>query len=91
MTTEPPASTTPAPAAAPAPTPAPDALAARNRLVIGLLLVSTFVVILNETIMGVALPSLMEGLFITAGARPWLYTVLMLFMAVVIPVTGVLF
>ncbi len=33
--------------------------AARNRLVINLLLVSAFVVILNETIMSVAIPRLM--------------------------------
>ena len=38
----------------------------RNHLVIALLLISTFVVILNETIMGVALPRLMSGLSITA-------------------------
>jgi len=44
----------------------PDAK--RNQLVIRLLLVSAFVVILNETIMGVALPHLMKDLSITATA-----------------------
>lgn len=63
---------------------------ARNRLVIGLLLVSTFVVILNETIMGVALPHLMTDLGISASAAQWLTTAFMLTMAVVIPVTGYL-
>ena len=43
---------------------------ARNKLVIGLLLVSAFVVILNETIMGVALPHLMADLGITASREP---------------------
>ena len=62
----------------------------RNRLVISLLLVSAFVVILNETIMGVALPRLMEDLGITATAGQWLTTAFMLTMAVVIPVTGFL-
>ena len=64
--------------------------AARNRLVIGLLLVSAFVVILNETIMGVALPHLMADLQITASAAQWLTTAFMLTMAVVIPITGFL-
>jgi DHA2 family lincomycin resistance protein-like MFS transporter len=63
---------------------------ARNRLVIGLLLVSAFVVILNETIMGVALPHLMADLAITASAAQWLTTAFMLTMAVVIPITGYL-
>ena len=62
----------------------------RNRLVITLLLVSTFVVILNETIMGVALPRLMSDLSITASAAQWLTSAFMLTMAVVIPITGFL-
>jgi DHA2 family lincomycin resistance protein-like MFS transporter len=66
----------------------PDA--AGTRLVISLLLVSAFVVILNETIMGVALPQLMKDLEITASAAQWLTTAFMLTMAVVIPVTGFL-
>ncbi|MBB5643229.1 MDR family MFS transporter [Cryobacterium roopkundense] len=63
---------------------------ARNRLVISLLLVSAFVVILNETIMGVAMPHLMTDLSITASAAQWLTTAFMLTMAVVIPITGFL-
>ncbi len=65
-------------------------ISARDRLVISLLLVSAFVVILNETIMGVALPRLMEDLQITATAGQWLTTAFMLTMAVVIPITGFL-
>ncbi|MBF9034992.1 DHA2 family efflux MFS transporter permease subunit [Rhodobacterales bacterium HKCCE2091] len=64
--------------------------AARNRLVIGLLLVSGFTVILNETIMGVALPRLMVAFDVTAGAAQWLTTAFLLTMAVVIPITGFL-
>ncbi|MCC3279431.1 DHA2 family efflux MFS transporter permease subunit [Arthrobacter sp. zg-Y40] len=71
-------------------TPAPDALDARTKTVIGLLLVSSFVVILNETIMSVALPRLMSDLEITAGTAQWLTTGFMLTMAVVIPATGFL-
>lgn len=62
----------------------------RDRLVISILLISTFVVILNETIMAVALPRLMADLGVTASAAQWLSTAFMLTMAVVIPVTGFL-
>jgi DHA2 family lincomycin resistance protein-like MFS transporter len=63
---------------------------ARNRLVIGLLMVSTFVVILNETIIGVAIPRFMEAFSIDEAAAQWLSTAFMLTMAVVIPITGFL-
>lgn len=63
---------------------------ARNKLVITLLLISAFVVILNETIMGVAIPRLVQDLGITVGAGQWLSTAFMLTMAVVIPITGFL-
>lgn len=62
----------------------------RNKLVINLLLVSAFVVILNETIMGVAIPHLVVDLGITEVAAQWLSTAFMLTMAVVIPITGFL-
>ena len=64
--------------------------AARNKLVIALLLVSTFVVFLNETIMSVAIPHLMADLGVTASAAQWLTTAFLLTMAVVIPITGFL-
>ncbi|MGJ8528995.1 MDR family MFS transporter [Maritalea sp.] len=63
---------------------------ARNNLVIGLLLASTFVVFLNETIMTVAIPRLMIALDATASSVQWLTTAFLLTMAVVIPVTGFL-
>ncbi|MBU4335745.1 MAG: DHA2 family efflux MFS transporter permease subunit [Actinobacteria bacterium] len=69
------------------PAPSPG-LTPRNRLAVALLLVSTFVVILNETIMGVALPRLMSDLDIDAATAQWLTTGFMLTMAVVIPVSG---
>ena len=65
-----------------------SALNSRNKLVITLLLISAFVVILNETIMGVAIPRLERDLGITANAAQWLTTAFMLTMAVVIPITG---
>jgi MFS transporter, DHA2 family, lincomycin resistance protein len=64
--------------------------AGRNRLVINLLLVATFVVILNETLMAVAIPRLMRDLSVTAGAVQWLTTAFLLTVSVVIPVTGFL-
>ena len=76
--------------AAPASIEAAEDHGARNRLVITLLLISTFVVILNETIMGVAIPHLMKDLDIDASAAQWLTTAFMLTMAVVIPITGFL-
>jgi DHA2 family lincomycin resistance protein-like MFS transporter len=61
-----------------------------NRLVIYLMLVSAFVVILNETVMAVALPHLMASLEVSATAVQWLTTAFLLTMAVVIPITGFL-
>lgn len=65
-----------------------DKLPAGVPKLIALLLLSTFLVILNETIMGVALPRLMVELDITASTGQWLTTAFMLTMAVVIPMTG---
>src|SRR5262245_2126797 len=69
---------------------APAEQTSRNRLVINLLLVSSFVVILNETLMAVAIPPLMSSLNVSAGAAQWLTTAFLLTMAVVIPMTGFL-
>jgi DHA2 family lincomycin resistance protein-like MFS transporter len=66
------------------------ALGARNRLVITILLISLFVMILNETIMGVALPQLTKDLSITPNAAQWLTAAFLLTMAIVIPITGFL-
>ncbi|WP_411721009.1 DHA2 family efflux MFS transporter permease subunit [Mycetocola sp.] len=63
---------------------------ARNFRVIWLMLAATFVVILNETIMGVALRELMLDLDISARSAQWLTTAFLLTMAIVIPVTGFL-
>ena len=70
--------------------PADPAHSARNSLVINVLLVSTFVVMLNETAMSVAIPRLMQALDVPASAAQWLTTAFLLTMAVVIPVTGFL-
>jgi DHA2 family lincomycin resistance protein-like MFS transporter len=59
-------------------------------LVIWLLVASAFVMILNETIMSVALPALIVDLHITVATAQWLTSGFLLVMAVVIPITGFL-
>ncbi|MDN4472431.1 MDR family MFS transporter [Demequina zhanjiangensis] len=66
------------------------ATARRNTTVIWMLIVAAFTVILNETIMGVAIPHLMTDLGISASDAQWLTTAFLLTMAVVIPTTGFL-
>lgn len=63
-------------------------LTARDRSVITILLVATFVVILNETALNVALTSVMTDLGVDERTVQWLTTAFLLTMAVVIPVTG---
>ncbi|MFB7512378.1 DHA2 family efflux MFS transporter permease subunit [Streptomyces sp. NPDC056144] len=60
----------------------------RVTAVLRILVLSTFVVLLNETIMVNAIPRLMREFEVTASAAGWLSTAFMLTMAVVIPVTG---
>ncbi len=60
----------------------------RTPAVITLLVLATFVVILNETIMLNAIPNLMKSFEVTEHAAQWVSTAFMLTMASVIPVTG---
>jgi MFS transporter, DHA2 family, lincomycin resistance protein len=76
--------------AAPATTSGPAAPVVRAGLVIGLLVMSAFVMILNETIMSVALPHLIVALDVSATTVQWLTSGFLLAMAVVIPTTGFL-
>lgn len=71
-------------------TAAPTSIGPQNRVILSVLLVSTFVVFLNETILGVALPQIMADLNIPASTGQWLTTAFMLTMAVIIPTTGFL-
>ncbi|WP_110241298.1 MDR family MFS transporter [Nocardioides gilvus] len=73
--------------APPAPT---TASTERTGRLIALLVGSAFVVILNETIMSVALPELMREFNVLATTAQWLTTAFLLTMAVVIPITGFL-
>ncbi len=59
--------------------------------IIALLISATFVVILNETLMNVALPNLMQSLRIAeVSTVQWVATAFLLTMSVVIPTTGFL-
>lgn len=72
---------------------APDAAADRGRshtLAITILVLSAFVVILNETILSVALTHLMDDLGVDEPTVQWVSTAFLLTMAVVIPTTGYL-
>ena len=53
-----------------------------------MLLVSSFTVILNETVLSVAIPRLMVDLDVTATTAQWVTTSFLLTMAVVMPTTG---
>ncbi|MFB9201755.1 DHA2 family efflux MFS transporter permease subunit [Nonomuraea spiralis] len=60
----------------------------RTPAVIRLLVLATFVVVLNETILINAIPRLMDAMHITEQTAQWLSTAFMLTMAGVIPITG---
>ncbi|GAA4804119.1 DHA2 family efflux MFS transporter permease subunit [Tomitella cavernea] len=67
-----------------------SAVGPRSGLIIGMLVVAAFVMILNETIVSVALPDLAKILDVSATTVQWLASGFLLTMAVVIPTTGFL-
>ncbi|WP_293787406.1 MDR family MFS transporter [uncultured Aeromicrobium sp.] len=71
-------------------TEAPVKLERQHVILIGVLLVASFVVILNETVMSVAIPVLQEELGIEPSVGQWLTTAFLLTMGVIIPLTGFL-
>ena len=58
--------------------------------IIGALALAAFLMILNETVLTVALPSIMADLQVSAAAGQWLTTGFLLTVSVVIPTTGFL-
>lgn len=62
----------------------------RTAAVIAVLAISAFVMILNETVLSVALPTIMTDFAIGAETAQWLTTGFLLTMAIVIPTTGFL-
>ncbi|HLR28000.1 MAG TPA: MDR family MFS transporter [Ruania sp.] len=59
-------------------------------LIIGVMVVTAFVMILNETIVSIALPHLAVAMDVTATTVQWLISGFLVTMAVVIPTTGFL-
>jgi DHA2 family lincomycin resistance protein-like MFS transporter len=57
-------------------------------LVIGVLMLSTFIVFLNELLLGVALPTLIEDFGVTPSTGQWVTTGFLLTMAVLIPASS---
>ncbi|AIK85911.1 MFS transporter permease [Corynebacterium glutamicum] len=57
-------------------------------IILAVLVFTAFVMMLNETTLAVALPSIMEDFDIEANTAQWLLTGFMLTMAVVLPATG---
>lgn len=57
-------------------------------LVIGVLIFSTFIVFLNELLLGVALPTLIEDFGVTPSTGQWVTTGFLLTMAVLIPASS---
>ena len=70
--------------------PEPAAPGGKVGLVIGVLVVAAFVMVLNETIVSVALPRLAVDLAVSATTVQWLTSGFLLTMEVVIPTTGFL-
>ncbi|MFF2732838.1 DHA2 family efflux MFS transporter permease subunit [Streptomyces sp. NPDC058008] len=75
-------------AGSPPPEHAGDKLSSGDILILGVLAVSTFIVLLNEMLMGVALPTLLVDLGITPTTGQWLTTGYLLTLAILIPATG---
>lgn len=61
---------------------------AQSKFVVYLIMVSAFVAFLSETILTVALPTIMAELEITPATGQWLTTSYLLTMAIVIPMSG---
>ncbi|MEO8906601.1 MAG: DHA2 family efflux MFS transporter permease subunit [Microbacteriaceae bacterium] len=68
----------------------PQVVAARPMLIIGVMVVTAFVMILNETIVSIALPDLARTMSVSAATVQWLVSGFLITMAVVIPTTGFL-
>ncbi|WP_171058150.1 DHA2 family efflux MFS transporter permease subunit [Modestobacter altitudinis] len=76
-------------AAAPAPaTHSGDRLPPGVALVIGVLIISTFIVFLNEMLLGVALPTLIADFGVSPSTGQWVTTGFLLTMAVLIPASS---
>ncbi|MCL6452610.1 MAG: DHA2 family efflux MFS transporter permease subunit [Alicyclobacillus sp.] len=64
--------------------------AVSTKAVFGVLLVGAFIAFLNQTLINVALPQIMDRLHIAAATADWLTTIYLLVNGIVIPVTAFL-
>ncbi len=60
------------------------------RSILGVILMGSFVTILNQTLMSTALPSIMKEFSITATQGQWLTTAYMLINGIMVPITAYL-
>lgn len=58
--------------------------------ILGVILMGSFVTILNQTLMSTALPSIMKEFSITATQGQWLTTAYMLINGIMVPITAYL-
>lgn len=72
------------------PTPQQPRTPSSTNLIIGVMVMAAFVMILNETIVSIALPELADTLEVSASTVQWLVSGFLVTMAVVIPMTGFL-
>lgn len=61
-----------------------------NGLLIAVLLTGAFITILNQTLLGTALPPIMEDLNLTESTAQWLQSIFMLVNGIMIPITAFL-
>ncbi|BCN31776.1 DHA2 family efflux MFS transporter permease subunit [Anaeromicropila herbilytica] len=60
------------------------------KAIVAVLVFSAFISVFNETILNVALSSLMEEMHVTAGTIQWIITAYMIVVAVLVPITAFL-
>jgi DHA2 family lincomycin resistance protein-like MFS transporter len=61
-----------------------------TKAIVGVLVFSAFIAVFNETILNVALNTLMEEMHVTAGTIQWIITAYMIVVSVMVPVTAFL-
>ncbi|MGV0325593.1 DHA2 family efflux MFS transporter permease subunit [Corynebacterium confusum] len=70
------------------PDPRSRSLSGETTLIISVLALTTFVMLLNETALSVALPAIMTEFEVTSAVVQWLLTGVLLTMAIMMPMTG---
>ena len=70
------------------PDPRSRSLSGETTVIISVLALTTFVMLLNETALSVALPSIMAEFEVTSAVAQWLLTGVLLTMAIMMPMTG---